>query len=330
MIHKPGISACIFAMCVAVPCLWTNSGFASDETTKPADASTSVAAAPGIKRALIVCGLSGDADHHTLFAETIGKLHEGLSKHQGFAASDIQILFGDEPLDADTELIRSSTRSTAAELQKAAAALRQSAKPEDTLWVILLGHSHFDGRHSWLNLPGPDIHEDDLGKLFHDLPFREQVFLLTTPTSGLLIKPFSAKGRVVITSTEDALESNETEFPHLLARVLAEPPSSKEFDVDRDGKVTLLDLYLTVCRNVAQQYLDGELLATEHPLVDDNGDGRGTEIQIDFLTVDQGGRARPNKMPVVTIKPTSDGGLSKTISINAGPDPVSTESTEPK
>ncbi|MBS0205646.1 MAG: caspase family protein [Planctomycetes bacterium] len=326
MIHKPMFAVITAAMCFA--CGWICCACASDQSANSGE--TTAPAVGGVKRALIVCGLSGDADHHTLFAGTVGKLHEGLAKHQGFAASNIQVLFGDDPQEDDSELIRSSARSTSAELQKTIDDLRQASKPEDTLWVIVLGHSHFDGRHSWLNLPGPDIQQDEFGKLFADLPSREQVFLITSPTSGMFIKPLVAKGRVVISATEDALETNETDFPHVLARVLSAPPAAKEFDVDQDGTVTLLDLYLTVCRNVAQQYLDGELLSTEHALLDDNGDGRGTEIQIDFLTVDQGGRARPNKTSVVTIRPDSDGGLSKTIAITPGPEAAPQETGDPK
>lgn len=267
----------------------------------------------GTKRALIVCGLSGDAAHHKLFAETVSKLHAGLSQKLGFAASDIQVLFGDEAQEADTEVFKTASRATREELEKRVASLRETLRPEDALWVIVLGHSHYDGKHSWLNLPGPDIHQTDFAKLFDGISASQQVFMLTTPTSGFYVKPLSAKGRVIITATQADWETNETEFPHELARVLATPPERAEFDVDRDGDITLLDLYVTVVRSLAQSYLERELLATEHPLLDDNGDGRGTEVQIDFLTEDQGGRAKPNKPSIPQIKPTSDGGFSKSI-----------------
>lgn len=275
--------------------------------------------AAGTKRALIFCGLSGDAAHHKTFAETVSKLHTGLSQQLGFALSDIQVLFGDEPQEADVELIKSARRATREELEKSVAELREKLRPEDTVWVIVLGHSHYDGKHSWLNLPGPDIQQTDFAKLFADVTAREQVFFITTPTSGFYVKPLSAKGRVVITATEVDWETNETEFPHELARVLSEPPPAKEFDIDQDGRSTLFDLYVTVARTLAQSYLERELLATEHPLLDDNGDGRGTEVQIDYLTVDQGGRAKPNKPVVITIKPGSDGSLSKTIAMPLTP-----------
>ena len=279
------------------------------------DAPKSATLAAGTKRAILLCGLSGDAAHHKLFAETVIKLHDGLSKQLGFAASDVQVLFGDEPQETDADVIKSAGRATREGLERSAAELREKLRPEDTVWVIVLGHSHYDGKHSWLNLPGPDLQQTEFAKLFADLTAREQVFFITTPTSGYYVKPLSAKGRVVIAATETDWETNETEFPHELARVLSSPPEAKEFDIDQDGTISLFDLYVTVARNLAQSYLERELLATEHPLLDDNGDGRGTEVQIDFLTEEQGGRAKPRKSSISSTISTGDGRVAKSISL---------------
>ncbi len=158
----------------------------------------------------------------------------------------MQLLFGDEPID--TDIIKSAGRATREELEKNVAALRTKLQPNDALWVIVVGHSHYDGKHSWLNLPEPDIQQTDFAKLFADLTAREQVFFITTPTSGYYIKPLSAKGRIVISATETDWEANETEFSHELARVLTAPPEAKEFDIDEDGTISLFDLYRRVQR----------------------------------------------------------------------------------
>ncbi|MBC7816933.1 MAG: hypothetical protein IAG10_08610 [Planctomycetaceae bacterium] len=279
-----------------------------------ADAPQAATLATGTKRAILLCGLSGDAPHHKLYSETVTKLHEGLSKRLGFA--DVHVLFGDEPQDADADVIKSAVRATRAELEKSVTTLGAKLQPDDALWVIVVGHSHYDGKFSWLNLPGPDIQQTEFAKLFADLTAREQVFCITTPTSGYYIKPLSAKGRIVITATETDFETNETEFPHELARVLSAPPEAKEFDIDEDGTISLFDLYVTVARNLAQSYLERELLATEHPLLDDNGDGRGTEVQIDFLTEEQGGRAKLRKPSNLPMNSTGDGRASKSITLS--------------
>lgn len=310
MIHGARIVTLLAASVLAA-----TSAFAQESKATDSAESTEPTAAAATRRALIVCGLSGDAAHHKQFAETVTKLHTGLTTQLGFTAENVQLLFGDEPQDDDEELIKSSVRSTREELEKAVAATREKLRPEDALWVIVLGHSHYDARHSWLNLPGPDIQQTDFAKLFTGLVAAEQVFILTMPTSGFYIKPLSAKGRVVITATEADWETNETEFPQQLTTTLGALPPEKEFDIDQDGAITVFDLYITVTRNLAQSYVERELLATEHPLLDDNGDSRGTEVQIDYLTVDQGGRVKPNKATLRPSSPTADGALAKTIKL---------------
>jgi hypothetical protein len=294
---------------------WTSFARADDNSVKPASTEPGSTAALKTKRAIILCGLSGDTDHHMLFSKTVADLHEGLCKNLGFAPSDVLVLFGDKPEAADSEVIKSAQRATREDVEKSVAAVRAQLKAEDTLWVIVLGHAHYDGKYAWLNLPGPDIQQFEFAKLFYGLQQSQQVFWVTTPASGQFIKTLSAKGRVVISATDVDWETNETEFPQELAKVLFSPPEYKEIDVDQDGIISLLDIYVKVTQNLAQAYLDRELLATEHPLLDDNGDGRGTEIQIDFLTVQQGGRLKRRKPAMESKVSTSDGQLANSIAI---------------
>ncbi len=295
--------------------MWTSFARADDPSLKPASSEPGSTAALKTKRAIILCGLSGDTDHHVLFSKTVVNLHEGLCRNLGFASSEVRVLFGDKPEAADSEVIKSAQRATREEVEKSVAAVRAQLQPEDSLWVIVLGHAHYDGKYAWLNLPGPDIQQFEFAKMFHGLPAAQQVFWVTTPASGQFIKTLSAKGRVVISATDVDWETNETEFPQELAKVLFSPPDYKEIDVDQDGVISLLDIYVKVTQNLAQAYLDRELLATEHPLLDDNGDGRGTEVQIDFLTVEQGGRLKRRKPAVESKGATSDGQLSNSIAI---------------
>src|SRR4029077_14091524 len=124
---------------------------------------------------------------------------------------------------------------------------------------------------------------------------------------------------VVITATEADLEVNETDYARSLAEVLASPPPASEFDVDHDGNLTLFDLYIAVTRNVVDRYIKGEFLPTEHALLDDNGDGRGTEVQIDYLTEAQGGRAKEGT-PARPPRENADGALSARISLLSNSD----------
>jgi hypothetical protein len=275
----------------------------------------------GVRRALILCGLAGDPPHRKQFADSIELLYGGLTTHHGFAAENVGLLWGDEPQEMDGPAVKSSGGVLSREtLDAAVQDLNGKLQPEDTLWLFVFGHAHYDGRNSWLNIAGDDIHQTDFGKLLAGLKCREQVFFITTAASGFYAKPLAASGRIVITATEPDLEVNETIFPHKLCRALgATPPSYGELDVDRDWRLSLLDVFLHAARETASEYATGMLLATEHALLDDNGDGRGTELQINYLSEELGGRLRAGQdWPA---PPKGDGALARRILLAHPPSP---------
>jgi hypothetical protein len=295
------------------------------------------------RRCLIICGLPGDADHRKLFGDTLELLHAGLTKYHGFAPQNVTILWGDKPTEKESAKVRDMRKAEQAlnnhrasmgepleapaplvvasreTIPQAVEALRTTLGPDDALWVFVLGHVHYDGKYSWLNVAGDDLHQLEFGRLFEGLRCREQAFFITTAASGFYLKPLAAHGRVVISATEPDLELNETLFPHKLAQALGSPPSSAEFDMDGDGRITLLDLYLRTARETAQDYVSGQLLATEHALIDDDGDGRGTEVQIDYLPEELGGRRRVGSK--VVVSPKGDGALAARIMLRHPPSP---------
>jgi hypothetical protein len=280
----------------------------------------------GTRRALIVCGLPGDDQHHKLLAGAASKIAQALTERCGFGPADVWLRFGDEAPGAE-QFGPTTNRGPAnrAAIEADVADLRRRLGPEDALWVIFMGHGHYDGRNAHVNLPGPDIDGPELGKLFAGIPGQEQVFILTTSASGFLLKPLSARGRVVITATEPDRELNETLFPLALADVLAAPPP--EADRDKQGGLSLLELYLAVVTDVLQRYATAEEIPTEHARLDDNGDGRGSEVQFKYLPPElrapvrknekekEKGKAKPADTEV-KLGPNDDGARAATIRVD--------------
>lgn len=320
----------LFALSFGILVVFASQARAQDvvpEKSSPDAPAFNAVDANGVRRAVIVCGLPGDAEHRELFAGTVEKLYAGLTGRLDFEAENVAVLFSDETTDKDGPALQANRGpATRERLAETAATLTQTLQPADALWVFVLGHAHFDGRNCWLNLPGPDVNQIDLGKLFAPLACREQVFFITTPASGYYVRPLSAAGRILIAATEPDYEVNETIFPHKLARALAEPPPMADFDVDEDGRATLLDAYLWAARETAQEFASGELLATEHALLDDNGDGRGTEVQIDYLSEELGGRRRAGRAKPVPR--AGDGALARAL-VLPEPPPAPPAEAEP-
>jgi hypothetical protein len=268
--------------------------------------------APRERHALILCGHPGDAEHVKSFTEAVRKLGEGLARTVGIPPERQHVVFG---ADKSNDLPGATGPATREAVAAAVADVRKVLRPEDGLWVICLGHGHHDGRQAWWNLPGPDLSAAQLGKLFADITCREQVFVMTTSLSGYFVAPLARQGRVVIAATEADAETNETTFPAVFAQVLAGGLNLAEHDVDKDGKLSLFDLYVVVAKEIAQNYASAEQLATEHQQIDDDGDGVGHEPQNAYLPAELGGSppGKKSKRP-----PTRDGLLAARILLSPG------------
>ncbi|EDY21539.1 conserved hypothetical protein-signal peptide prediction [Chthoniobacter flavus Ellin428] len=139
------------------------------------------------------------------------------------------------------------------------------------LWLVLLGHGTFDGHEAKFNLTGNDLSASGLATLLK--PFHRPVIVVCGfSASGAFLKPLSAPGRVVITATKSGSENNFARFGGYLSQTIADPSA----DLDKDGQTSLLEAWLAAAQRTAAYYKDEGRLATEHSLLDDNGDGLGT------------------------------------------------------
>ena len=238
------------------------------------------------RHALVLCGHPGDAAHAKTFAETVNKLGEGLTKTADIPVERQYVVFGAEQPKGIAGATGPATKEAVA---AAVADVKKKLKPEDGLWVIVLGHGHHDGRQAFWCLPGPDLSAAEFGKLFADVNCREQVFVMTGSLSGYFVGPLAKRDRVVIAATEADAETNETTFPTVFARLLSAGLESADHDFDSDNRLTLFDLYVATAKEIAQNYTTAEQVATEHAQLDDDGDGVGHEVQAPFLPVEQGG-----------------------------------------
>lgn len=152
--------------------------------------------------------------------------------------------------------------------QSLIAEAKDSAQP---LWLIFIGHGTFDGHEARFNLRGPDVTASQLSEWL--APFRRPLVVINTASaSASFINKLSATNRVILTATRSGSEQNFTRFGQFFAEVL----SDTETDLDKDGQSSVLEAFLAASARVAEFYKTEGRLATEHALLDDNGDGLGT------------------------------------------------------
>lgn len=141
----------------------------------------------------------------------------------------------------------------------------------EPLWVVLIGHGTFDRREAKFNLRGPDVSDAELASWL-SAAARPVVLINGASASGPFLNKVSGPNRIVVTATRSGEESSYSRFGGFLAEAIGDPTS----DLDKDGQVSLLEAYLKAGGRVEEFYKSDARLATEHALLDDNGDGLGT------------------------------------------------------
>ena len=204
---------------------------------------------------IVVMGAAGEAE----FAQEFREQFETWKKI-GATAGASTILIGDGEGETPTDRER---------VEKAIAAEPKQGAAE--LWLVLLGHGTFDGKEAKFNLRGPDLTASDLAGWLK--PITRTIAVVDTSSSSA---PFMAKlagpKRVVVTSTRSGYQQNYSRFGKFFTEAIAQAKA----DLDKDGQVSLLEAFLSGAHRTAEFYKTEGRLATEHALIDDNGDGLGT------------------------------------------------------
>lgn len=206
--------------------------------------------------AMVVVGAPGAPEYETNFLHQ-ALLWSNLTRRAG--AKLVQI--GGDPVGerSDLDRLRQSL-------------VDQSRDSRAALWLVLIGHGTFDGAEARFNLRGPDLTADELAGMLK--PFaRPLVIINTASASAPFMAKLSGQNRIVITATRSGNEQNFTRFGLFFVESL----SDSSADLDCDGGVSLLEAFLAGSRRVAEFYRTEGRLATEHALLDDNGDGLGTQ-----------------------------------------------------
>ena len=144
----------------------------------------------------------------------------------------------------------------------------------EPLWIVLIGHGTFDGTTARFNLTGPDVSAEEFAQWLAPLK-RPIAFVNCASASGPFLNKASAPNRVIVTATRSGDEVNFSHFGEYISAAIGDPNA----DLDKDEQVSLLEAYLVAGTRVAEFYRAESRLATEHALLDDNGDQLGTPAE---------------------------------------------------
>jgi len=214
--------------------------------------------------ALVIIGAPGGQTFVAPYTTWAEQLATAFTGPLGFPPDHVVVLSG---TTAD-ERRQSTQQNVRAEVES----LRGRVQKDDLLVIVLAGHGTIDDGLAKFNLVGPDLTSEDWGGLLRELPGRV-VAINTTGGSFPFLRDLAERGRVVITATDSTAQRYDTVFPQQLIAALSDGAA----DLDKNGRVSVWELFMRVSKAVASHYERQGLLATERALLDDTGDGAGIE-----------------------------------------------------
>ncbi len=214
--------------------------------------------------ALVVSGASGSPQHAAAHAKQRDALVKALLGPLALPADHVITL-----KEGDAQAPDVATRDRVA---AAVVGLTARLRPEDTLLVVLIGHGTDDGVDARFNLVGPDLTADGWRDLLRGVRSR-LVFINASSASAAFLERLAGPRRIVITATDIPAQQYDTVFGEFLGPGFTAP----EADLDKDGRVSIGELFAYASARVKRHYAERGQLATERAALDDNGDGRGKE-----------------------------------------------------
>jgi hypothetical protein len=219
--------------------------------------------------AIIVAGASGGAGYAQQYGGWIKALTGALIDRLGFDPTHVTTL-SDSP--------DRSAAATAENLRRVVAERRAQLKPDDLLLLFLIGHGTFDGVDAKFNLVGPDMEAAEWATLLRGMPGR-LVIVNGAPASSPFIERLAGPRRIVISATDSVVQRFDTVFPEYFIAAFQEEGA----DIDKNGRTSLWEAFAWAAGAVRRFYQERGQLATERPLLDDNGDGVGREASAQGL-----------------------------------------------
>ncbi len=217
---------------------------------------------------LIVCGSGGDEEYSARFSEWGERLRKVLVEGLNHPEESVRLLTesgADEAGVSSLEGIRAAIGQYA-----------QRVTERDVLFLYLIGHGNYRRGAAKLNIPGPDLSADDLAIMLEEVSAGRIVVVNAASTSAAFINVLSGDGRIICTSTKSVEERNTTRFMAFFIQALEEGSA----DQNRDDRVSVLEICQQASSLTQAGYAGEGLIATEHALLDDNGDGLGSRLPL--------------------------------------------------
>ena len=254
--------------------------------------------------ALIIGGVGGEKSFYDEFWNATSRMRELLIEEYSYTPEHITFLFEDDGEGSDLV----DGKSTKAGVEAAFADLQSRVQSEDRFLLFMVGHATKTESGLKFNSPGRDIRGIECADLIEQLPVEQKVLIFGFPYSERIVSQVSRQGRTIIT----ACSAREGYMRSGFGNIFVDAFSDRVADADDNGAISLLEAFLYTQNRVKTWYENDGSVQSEHPHLDDNGDGiasrkelpntsDGRLAQSTYL-----GKRRSALVDTVSVEPDSD------------------------
>ena len=232
------------------------------DSTKPGESSP--------PQVIVVVGAAGTENYRKMYSTWVGRWEQA-AKQGGAVFHKLGDLMELSDQTIATPAAKSEDNSVSDKGQLRALCRKLSSQSQSPIWFILIGHGTWDNRDAKFNLKGPDLSAAELKEWL--TPISAPLLIINcTSSSSPFLTQLSHKNRVIISATRSGAEQNLTRFGDHLSSAI----NDLKADLDKDHQISLLEAWLSASRKTAMWYQEQGRLPSEHSLLDDNGDAKGT------------------------------------------------------
>ena len=222
--------------------------------------------------ALILGGAGGDKSFYDEFWSATSRMHDLLTDEYGYSPENITFLFED---DSEVPGLVDA-KSTRANVESAFAELAQKVQPTDRFLLFAIGHATKQRRGLKFNLPGRDFSDTECTDWINQIAAEKMILLFGMPYSGRMVSQVSKAGRAIIVSCSRRERFMRSGFGNILVDAFSDGGA----DTDADGAISLLEAFLYTQDRVKAWYDDDLSVQSEHPHLDDDGDGAASRKEL--------------------------------------------------
>ena len=247
---------------------------------------------PGDMYAIIVGGINKDPEQRQAHDKAVITLRKMLLEEVNVAPERIKVL-----VDITSFARKNAQVSNAENIRKAIADMSKAVKPNDRFIFYYVGQANVVSSKLRLNLPGKDITHIQLDGQLKKIKPALMLIVLDCPGAGLAVKSMTADNRIIVCACRSDQPYSPRFSEYFLPALV-----DKTADTDGDEKISLLEAFTQTSKNIFQLYEKQNLLKTETPLLEDDGDGIPSQQPWQYKTDKNDGLAASKLFLIETIQ----------------------------